>query len=937
MKRFYFLFLIILGAVALFGCEQKSTLGKPTNVTLTGDVVSWDAVTGAESYIVVVNSTEHVTTATTFDLSTLNLTAGNYTITVVAKKGTTLSAPSTGITYVVQGGSVTLTAPIVNLTGNILTWQTVANATGYQIIVNGNVSTTTTQTTFDLSTLNLTPGAYTITVKATAGTVLSQASAPRSYTVISVENREIVYANLLKAVNPSYVPNMVKTDFVNEFEYNQYVRMETMVNLYLDVAISEGMDANQMVDMMGFMVGLPAKFEDPRPSLLKEEFDKLGAYGMSPQIFASFVLTLGHEALGIALEEMESNRVYYEEQLAIKQTEIATFTSSTAFVAMQAAILTHVSIQDQILFGTFLMNIENIDVSRVINASRDYMNARYWEYTPYIEYYYYGDETDQYIDLFIRVMEHAYQNNDTAFINSVMNYYPSLFDPLWDIYYKLSDVSFYKDRINEINTQVEMVEMIIDMLENESEYVRTIIEEVGTYIQTVYQAIPATLIDDIEDLLSSGQLSMEEVLILKDEITSILIETIPAETSFEIFYETLITLAGSMFGYNVNTLVGHADTIAKLQRNSTLLGLEFILSIDISTINDVQAIVDGMVTQGYYDDMDEIYYEGYTDPTKVVELVLYVLTYLDNFLTEQATLVSAIEAIDVTPMVVDFVGFAVTIAKTQLEDELDPAMFDKVSALLDELVLQIPSYIEFYEMVYAMDKALIQHLIQTEGAMLFDLVEFMETEEKNPEMVLNFIELMIDHVMDYRGLIRSDIDQDFITAWVNLMKLPVKVACIQGGIDDDCDGIFEAIKPHLIEVILNVLELEETVMAELNSLTNIYAQINLWGVDFETGLMIHVILSVDRVLDQKRALIDETIAIVIDDILGNTGLQDLLGIDAAMLIEIEANINDGIAHIDIELDRIAGYTFNNLTPTQIDEIHQFFEMFMNQEEPPMVN
>lgn len=937
MKRFYFLFLIVLGAVALYGCEQKSTLGKPTNVTLTGDVVSWDAVTGAESYIVVVNSTEHVTTATTFDLSTLNLTAGNYTITVVAKKGTTLSAPSTGITYVVQGGSVTLTAPIVNLTGNLLSWQAVLNATGYQIIVNGNVSTTTTQTTFDLTTLNLTPGAYTITVKATAGTVLSQASAPRNYTVISVENREVIYASLLSAINPTYTPNMTEDDFENEFEYKQYIRMETMTNLYLDVALSEGMDPVQMVQMMSFMVELPMKFENPSPSLLKEEFDKLSAYGMSPQIFASFVLTLGNEALGIALEEMENNRVYFEEQLDAKQAEIATFMTSNAFATMQSAMMVHVSIQDQMLFGTFLMNIENIDVSRVINAARDYMNARYWEYTPYIEYYYYGDETDQYIDLFIRVMEHAYQSNDTAFINSVMNYYPSLFDPLWDIYYKLSDVSFYKERIDEINTQVEMVEMIIDMLENESEYVRTIIEEVGTYIQTVYQAIPATLIDDIDDLLSSGQLSMEEVLILKDEIVSILIETLPAETSFEIFYETLITLAGSMFGYNVNTLVGHADTIAKLQRNSTLLGLEFILSVDLTTINDVQAIVDGMVTEGYYDEFEEIYYEGYTDPTKVVELVLYVLTYLDNFLTEQATLVSTIEAIDVTPMVVDFVGFAVTIAKTQLEDELDPAMFDKVSALLDELVLQIPSYIEFYEMVYAMDKALIQHLIQTEGAMLFDLVEFMETEEKNPEMVLNFIELMIDHVMDYRGLIRSDIDQDFITAWVNLMKLPVQVACIQGGIDDDCDGVFEAIKPHLIEVILNVLELEEAVMAELDSLTNIYAQINLWGVEFETGLMIHVIISLDHVLDQKRVLIDETIAIVIDDILGNTDLQTLLGIDASMLIEIETNITDGIAHIDAEADRIAGYTFNNLTPAQIDEIHQFFEMFMNQEEPPMVN
>jgi hypothetical protein len=240
-------------------------------------------------------------------------------------------------------------------------------------------------------------------------------------------------------------------------------------------------------------------------------------------------------------------------------------------------------------------------------------------------------------------------------------------------------------------------------------------------------------------------------------------------------------------------------------------------------------------------------------------------------------------------------------------------------------------------MVYTMDKALIQHLIETEGAILFEVTTFIEDEEKSPETVFNFVEMMIDHVMDYRGLIRSDIDQAFVTAWVNLLKLPIQVACIQGGIDNDCDGIFEAIKPDVIQVILNVLELEEAVTAELDRVANIYTQINAWGVDIDTGLMIHVIISLDMVLDQKRTLIDNTIAIVIDDILGNENLQALLQITPQMIIEIETNLTDGINHIDTEADRIAGYAFNNLTPEQLDDIHHFFDMFSGKEEPPMVN
>ncbi len=935
MKRFYLLLLMLIGAVALFGCTQTTTLEKPTNVTISGDIVTWTAVSGADSYIVVVNSTEHVVTTTTFDLSTLNLTAGTYTISVVAKKGTQVSLPTASISYVVQGSGLTLAAPIVNLTGNILTWVAVPNATGYQVIVNATVYTTT-QTTFDLTTLNLVPGTYSVTVKATAGTTLSQASAPKSYTVISVENREVIYANLLKAVNPSYVPNMTSGDFENEFEYTQYVRMETMVNLYLDVSISEGMNPTNMVAMMSFMVELPMVFENPQPSLLKEEFDKLGAYGMSPQIFASFVLTLGNEALSIALEGMESDRVFYEQQLTSKTAEIGVAMTGSSFVSMVQALQVHVASEDQALFAQFLMDLPNLDISRIIWATRDFNSSFIWQYPSYLDQYYYGDETDAYIDLFIRIVTHAHQVSDVNFTNSIDSYYPNFFDPLWEVFYMTSDIAFYKERMKDIDTQVELIEMILDMLENESEHVRTIIEEVSTYIQTVYQAIPSTLIGDIEALLSSGELSIEEVLILKNEIVTILIETIPSESSFEIFYETLITLAGSVAGYSTTTLVGHADTLAQLQRSSTLLGLEFLLSVDLDTIEDVMGIVDGMVTPGYYDEYEEMYYEGSVNPTKVADLIVYVLTYLDNFLTEQDDLVTAINNIDENPMIIDFITFIVMVAKDQLEDEMEPADFLKVSALLDEVVIELPNYIAFYETIYQLDKTLIEHIITTEGAMLYEIATFIEATEKNPEMVLNFIEMMIDHLMDYRGLIRSDIDEAFITQWVSLMRLPMKGVVIGNDLDINVDAIFNDIKPHLIDVIMNGLLLEEAIMAEIDSVSGIYAQIMLWDVEFDLGLMIHVILSANDVIALKLTLIEDTIDIIIDDILGNSELQTLLSIDAQMLIEVRTNLLDGIAHIDSELERISAFDFANLTEQQRNDIYAFFEMFSGSEEPPMI-
>lgn len=925
MKRIYLLLLMLIGAVALIGCEGTKTLEVPKNVTISGNTVSWNSVTGADSYIVVVNSNEHVVTSTSLDLSTLNLPAGTYSIAVVARKGAQVSLPTTAVNYVVEGNTVTLNAPIINLTGNILSWQAIANATGYQVIVN-NTLHTTTQTTFDLSALGLAAGTYSITVKATAGTLLSQASAPKNYTVISVENREVIYANLLKAVNPSYEPDMDETDFENEFEYDQYAQMETMVNLYLDIAVSEGMDPVEMVSMMTFMVELPIAFENPDPSLLKEEFDKLGDYGMSPQIFASFVLSLGSEALTIAKEEMMADKADYESDLNNRQDEVATVVISIEFQLMISALQGYVSSEDQLLFAAFISQISNLDLSRIMSASRLYASSLIYEYEYMPEFYDYGDETDVYIDLFEKIIWNAYMANDMTLVNSVASYFEGFFDPLWQIQTITSDLKYYQERIDEIENEVEMITMIIDMLKDESEHVRIILEEVSTYIQTLYQAMPATLMTDIEALLASGELSTDEVIILKDEIVTILIDTIPSEDSFTLFYETFITLAGSLAGYNVTTLTSHAETLAQLQRNSTLLSLEFILSIDETTVDDIMVITDGMIIPGYYDAYEMTQYGPQVDASQLAEFVIYGLTYVDSFLTEQATLVDAIEAIDENPMIIDFMTFVAAIAKQQLEAELEPDMYVKIAALIDESVLAIPDYIAFYETVYGMDLALINHVIDTEGALLLDIATFIESPEMSPELMLNFFELMVDHLMDYRGLIRSDIDEAFISDWLDLLKLPMKGTCIQGGIDDDCDGIFEAVKPFVVDVLMNLLEIEEAMMIEVDSVANINAMINSWGVDFETGVMIHIILSVKDVMDQKRVLMDQTVNIIFDSILANTDIQGLLMITSQDLLEAKTNVLDGIAHIDSETDRIALFDFANLTEQQLSDIQSLFDI-----------
>ena len=127
-------------------------------------------------------------TQTTYDLTNLNLSAGNYAITVVAEaEGFTDSDVSNSVNYTVQAQLATPTIAM-NADGKTLEITDVADATSYDVYVDGtlktNVASAPNTTNVDLSTLSdITDGAHTVKVKAKAdGYIDSEFSNEVSYT-----------------------------------------------------------------------------------------------------------------------------------------------------------------------------------------------------------------------------------------------------------------------------------------------------------------------------------------------------------------------------------------------------------------------------------------------------------------------------------------------------------------------------------------------------------------------------------------------------------------------------------------------------------------------------------------------------------------------------------------------------------------------------------
>lgn len=119
------------------------------NVAVNSDILSWDAVEGANYYIVNTGSEEIPVFGT--QLSLKNMVAGQYTFSVTAVANGFNSAEATSVEY----NKTTLALPeSINLTDKTLSWTASADGESYQILVDGKaVDVEAGNLSYDLSAL----------------------------------------------------------------------------------------------------------------------------------------------------------------------------------------------------------------------------------------------------------------------------------------------------------------------------------------------------------------------------------------------------------------------------------------------------------------------------------------------------------------------------------------------------------------------------------------------------------------------------------------------------------------------------------------------------------------------------------------------------------------------------------------------------------------
>ena len=208
-------------------------------LTLDGSILSWTAIPSATKYTLVaisnslsLSKTKTVDANTTsLDLTTwTDLVPSSWTIGAIAYVGDVRSDTSATVTYV---NTVQLAAPTtVNLTGKVLTWNNVANNSGYEILyrrtdgsgeiyqtdmVDANVTqhtlTVTTAGTYSVTIVTIGTGSYTDSAESAAVTYTVQNKLATPAIAMNADGKTLEITDVADATSYDvYVDGTLKTN-----------------------------------------------------------------------------------------------------------------------------------------------------------------------------------------------------------------------------------------------------------------------------------------------------------------------------------------------------------------------------------------------------------------------------------------------------------------------------------------------------------------------------------------------------------------------------------------------------------------------------------------------------------------------------------------------------------------------------------------------------
>lgn len=946
-KIFSILFLVLFVGI-LAGCNTPGeiTLDSPTNVTITNGVVSWNAVADATEYRVVVGTNTYTVTTTTYDLKTLSLAVGTHQVTVIAVKGTTVSMPSQLVNYVVASEEPTSLAAPTNVTINngILSWNAVPNATAYRITIN-SVNYTTTQTTYDLKTITLPTGTYSVTVVATRNTLLSPASAAASYLVLPVANADDIYAAVLLMIDDTYVPDMQESDFDDEWEFENYQNTARLLRVYSDTAISLSMSFDNAVDMFEHIYTMISSMDGITSATeLKTQLDQFGDFGLTTQSVSIMIMELGSIAFDMGLESALSDLAYFEDELESIALEIATIKASSDYTSLYNKLSLYAG-TDVTTLDLLIHDFENGNYNDIwwlfdIISQMAFNALNNPEADPW-----YLDYEDPYIDLFYLIVSEAVIEEDIEFLSGLAyNYYSTLL-PLMSIHNQSYNLHYAHQRIADIEQQMVFLNGIIAMMEEEYDMLQETMEGVLTFVVDLYDSIPLTMITKLDTLMENGELTMAEYILLKNEIVAMLQDNLPTAADFGTMYATLFQIAASITDINMTDVAQHATLLGQVDYILIGLMLEMVADVDQTMIEEISAIVNDLMIPGEFidDEWGGYWTDDQVNFPKAIELAIYIGNYLEDFKTTHAIEFAALAALPIDDAMEDFVIFATGIIKSQMMLEMDEEEFALVSLVIDELIADYDNILAGIQVLMNLGVNVFDEFLTSEGQFMLDVYELIlyMDESDDLEFLVSEIERIFGGFAAYNVALMGDLDQVAFEKILRIVRVPLMIQILQEGIIDfeTFNTLFDELLTPISTVLANIVTIEQQIITTIDSaelvlfFAPLFAEETLDQQVFMMRVLAMVTIVADEAINtQIEDLIFASLTTVFDDILGHEDVMGLTGMTQTDIDDLYNMINQMVQDKLDALRIVAQYDFDNLSQSEQEAFFELFDFLFGMEE-----
>jgi hypothetical protein len=935
MKKILLFIVLFTFLFGLAACNREVDLDleAPQNLDITDGILTWDAVAEADQYVVYVNESEYEVTATTFDLTALELAPGTYAVSVVAAKDDKVSIPSSVLNYEVTEGTVdTVDAPTnVQINAGVVSWTAVTDATSYVVYV-GSLSYSVTTTSLDLTTKNIPVGTHTVYVVAKKDTLTSENSASVSYVVEENVSQDNIYSTVLGGINPMYEPDMTEDDFEDEWEYYDYLTASEMAEAYAQTSITLGMTESEAIQLFGDAKSMA--MDMPMMNGLDDlllELEILEDYDMDHEDLAAMVYEFMLVMLDAAIRGQTLDIAHYNEEIAMYESEISAIESSQAFMDAYNLMKSYATVDEYDGLDAYFSG----DYYEFRYFSEDIYYSLIYGYDFHPEYYYFEDEMmmEYLIDLQM-IMTAMYADTVGEGQGFINNMFTEL-EPLFNLYDAADWKHHAEERVDELTQNNEMMDELLVIMETEEMTVKGSLEVVFEFLITVKNTFPEDSIDLIDGLINGDALTLTEGLIIKDEMVLMLQNALPAAADFELLYETALIISGGLTDTDITTGLQYAQINGQISHASINLFLDFIGDIDETLITDGMDILDEA-----YDDMYE-YYDFESNPVVLIDFALYVIDYIDQFSLDYATEIAALEAL-ISPTYKEYY-YVLAIENIIYQVENDPYMPEDerviVLGMLDELKLEFDTYNTLSELLGESAHSALRYVIDTEARIIKTVIALNENQGSDMVQMMMDLEQLINDIHMIDTEIFGDVTSAELDVLLDAARLPLKTALEMEDVDINFDTTFDNIKPFVNTLILNAINLKADLLSEadLIDLDAFILNENLSSPDLGVGLAIIEVLN-NTLTTANQTMILGSVDILFDSIIEYSEIMALTDGTQAEIDQVQADIKAQLNMMFDEIEAIYALDEDNLTLADEERIYEFLMMFgSEQQEGPMLN